>query len=136
MPELQKELTELIMKKDIKARIDSHNKIIYARQADQEVCDQVPCVRPCCAWVAACCTPCRALVHLLSLLLSARMRCPHREQTLLRTAPPVADTWPRARRARTDAIPLPNAKRRCPPSTRRCKQGSSTSGKPRRCYCG
>jgi len=37
VPELQKELTELIMKKDIKARIDSHNKIIYARQADQEV---------------------------------------------------------------------------------------------------
>jgi COP9 signalosome complex subunit 1 len=38
VPELQKELTELIMKKDIKARIDSHNKIVYARQADQEVC--------------------------------------------------------------------------------------------------
>ncbi len=37
VPELQKELTELIMKKDIKARIDSHNKIVYARQADQEV---------------------------------------------------------------------------------------------------
>ena len=37
VPELQKELTELIMKKDIKARIDSHNKIVYARQTDQEV---------------------------------------------------------------------------------------------------
>lgn len=37
VPALQKELTELIMKKDIKARIDSHNKIVYARQADQEV---------------------------------------------------------------------------------------------------
>ena len=37
VPELQKELTDLIMKKDIKARIDSHNKIVYARQADQEV---------------------------------------------------------------------------------------------------
>jgi len=34
---LQKELSQLIMKKEIKARIDSHNKIIYARHADQEV---------------------------------------------------------------------------------------------------
>jgi len=46
VPELQKELTQLIMKKDIKARIDSHNKIIYARQADQEVtppnCSSLP----------------------------------------------------------------------------------------------
>mmetsp|Transcript_40586 Transcript_40586/g.127951 ORF Transcript_40586/g.127951 Transcript_40586/m.127951 type:complete len:214 (-) Transcript_40586:2348-2989(-) len=35
--DLQKELTQLIMKKEIKARIDSHNKTVYARQADQEV---------------------------------------------------------------------------------------------------
>jgi COP9 signalosome complex subunit 1 len=34
--ELQKELAQLIMKKEIKARIDSHNKIVYASHADQE----------------------------------------------------------------------------------------------------
>jgi len=34
--DLQKELAALIMKKEIKARIDSHNKIVYASHADQE----------------------------------------------------------------------------------------------------
>ena len=52
VPELQKELTELIMKKDIKARIDSHNKIIYARQADQEVIT--------CQWAFVLCVDCLA----------------------------------------------------------------------------
>lgn len=32
----RQELAQLIMKKDIKARIDSHNKIVYASHADQE----------------------------------------------------------------------------------------------------
>mmetsp|Transcript_31400 Transcript_31400/g.79014 ORF Transcript_31400/g.79014 Transcript_31400/m.79014 type:complete len:480 (-) Transcript_31400:255-1694(-) len=34
--DLQKELAQLIMKKEIKARIDSHNKIVFASHADQE----------------------------------------------------------------------------------------------------
>jgi len=37
IPQLQTELSQLIVKKEIKARIDSHNKIIYARTADHEV---------------------------------------------------------------------------------------------------
>jgi len=37
LQQLQTELSQLIMKKEIKARIDSHNKIIYARHADLEV---------------------------------------------------------------------------------------------------
>jgi COP9 signalosome complex subunit 1 len=32
---LEKELTRLIMENKIQARIDSHNKILYARHADQ-----------------------------------------------------------------------------------------------------
>ena len=32
---LEKELASLIQKKDIPARIDSHNKVLYARHADQ-----------------------------------------------------------------------------------------------------
>jgi COP9 signalosome complex subunit 1 len=36
VPELQKELSELIMKKEIKARIDAHNQILHVRTAEQE----------------------------------------------------------------------------------------------------
>lgn len=32
---LEKELAELIQSKQIQARIDSHNKVLYARHADQ-----------------------------------------------------------------------------------------------------
>jgi len=35
VPSLEKELSRLIMEKQISARIDSHNKILYARSADQ-----------------------------------------------------------------------------------------------------
>mmetsp|Transcript_53926 Transcript_53926/g.128175 ORF Transcript_53926/g.128175 Transcript_53926/m.128175 type:complete len:466 (-) Transcript_53926:74-1471(-) len=36
VPALQKELSDLIMKKEIKARIDAHNQILHVRTADQE----------------------------------------------------------------------------------------------------
>ena len=32
---LEKELAELIQSKQVQARIDSHNKVLYARHADQ-----------------------------------------------------------------------------------------------------
>ena len=79
VPQLQKELTELIMKKDIKARIDSHNKIIYARQADQEVIT--------CQWAFVLCVDClvRPTSHLAVCLLSSQ------EMTLLRLGSPSLD---------------------------------------------
>jgi COP9 signalosome complex subunit 1 len=78
VPQLQKELTELIMKKDIKARIDSHNKIIYARQADQEVIT--------CQWAFVLCVDCLASTsHLAVCFLSSQ------EWTLLRLGSPLLD---------------------------------------------